>query len=54
MDTILIFTATVSGHNMEYLHHIYDAAIHNTNQRYIFVVPEEFEQVKHKIVTDQK
>lgn len=50
MDTILIFTATVSGHNMEYLHHIYDAAIHNTNQRYIFVVPEEFEQVKHNFV----
>ncbi len=50
MDTILIFTATVSGHNMEYLHHIYDVAIHNTNQRYVFVVPEEFEQVKHNFV----
>ena len=47
MKKILIFTAATSGHNMEYLHHIYDVAAQHTDRQYVFVVPESFEQVKH-------
>lgn len=45
MKTILIFDVEVSGHHLEYLHHIYTSAI-NSNDRYIFCLPNEFERVK--------
>ena len=41
MKTILIWDDSVGGHHMEYLHHIYEAAI-NQPAQFIFVVPENF------------
>lgn len=53
MARIVVFTATVAGHNMEYLHHIYDVAIHRCENQYVFVVPASFEQVKHNMTWPQ-
>lgn len=46
MDTILIFDTTIYGHHLEYVHHLYDAAADDAARRYVFVLPDEFEQVK--------
>lgn len=48
--TTIIFTHSVAGHNMEYLHHIYEVCRFKLSQKYVFVVPIEFEGIKSKIV----
>lgn len=42
----LIYTHFVSGHNIEYLHHLYLGALADTAHRYVFAVPREFEDQK--------
>ena len=46
MKTRVIFTYMVSGHNMEYLHHLYIGALKDETHLYVFAVPNEFEQKK--------
>lgn len=42
---ILIFDTVVSGHHIEYIHHLLTKA-NSSNDEYIFYLPEEFEQYK--------
>lgn len=43
----LIFDPTLSGHHLEYIHHIYLGAIQRPEIEYVFAVPEnEWQQVK--------
>lgn len=43
----LIFDPTLSGHHLEYIHHIYLGAIQRPEFEYVFAVPEdEWQQVK--------
>ncbi|MBR3846962.1 MAG: hypothetical protein IKM37_05345, partial [Alistipes sp.] len=44
----MIFTPTVSGHHLEYLHHLYDACLRVTDRQFVFVVPEQFVKVRHQ------
>lgn len=46
MRTILIFDVILSGHHLEYIHHIYEKAIIDKSNRYIYVVPDSFEEVR--------
>lgn len=46
MRTRLIYTHFVSGHNIEYLHHLYLGALADVAHNYIFAVPQEFESQK--------
>lgn len=48
--TSIIFTHSIAGHNMEYLHHIYEICRFKLSQKYVFVVPIEFEDIKSKMV----
>ena len=48
MKRILIYDSTISGHHMEYLHHIY-MAIEGVDAEFVFVIPEEFNHVKDKL-----
>lgn len=48
MKRILIYDTTISGHHMEYLHHIYMAA-EGVAAEFVFVIPEEFQCVKDKL-----
>lgn len=48
MGHTLIFTPTVSGHHLEYLHHLYDACLRVTDRQFVFVVPEQFVKVRHQ------
>lgn len=45
MKKILIFDVEVSGHHLEYLHHIYSLAT-QSKDTYIFCLPKEFNNVK--------
>lgn len=40
----LIFETSLSGHRLEYIKHLYQAAANRTNQ-YLFVLPEQIEQL---------
>lgn len=41
----LIFSESISGHRLEYLHHIYSAVI-NHKDDFVFIVPSDFEDKK--------
>lgn len=50
MDNVLIIDKYVTGHNMEYIHHLYVGAIKKTENHYIFAVPQTFQGYKEKLV----
>ena len=49
MKRVLIFEEKVTGHHLEYLHHLYMRAIQERNMQFIFVLPEQFEELKYKL-----
>jgi hypothetical protein len=51
MKNKIIFLAQTSGHHLEYFNHLYEYIGKNKNQEgYVFVVPEEFHNLKDKFV----
>lgn len=46
----IIFSHSLRGHYLEYIHHIYDALLTKKEEKYVFVIPKEFEEVKSKLV----
>lgn len=49
----LIFDLSISGHHLEYLHHYYEGARKETDNKYIFVIPSTFESVKDNYVWEK-
>lgn len=47
MKTKIIFDYQLNGHNIEYIHHLYEGASRDAQTKYIFSLPEEFDEVKH-------
>ena len=47
---ILIFDSEISGHHLEYIHHLHDAAVIDTQNQYIFIVNNKFDTVKNKLI----
>lgn len=47
---ILIFDSEISGHHLEYIHHLYDAATKDFQNQYVFIVNKDFDAVKDKLV----
>lgn len=45
----LIFETCLSGHRLEYLHHIYMGACNRKGERFVFVVPEFFNEKKSNL-----
>jgi len=43
---ILVFTHIVSGHFSEYMHHIFEAALSDSKNKYIFLTSSKFNNVK--------
>lgn len=43
---IIIFSAKVEGHFLEYIHHLYEAAINDKKNNYFFVLPKLFDDLK--------
>ena len=43
---IIIFNRTIGGHHLEYIHHIYMAAISHRNDTFYFVLPKHYDSVK--------
>lgn len=46
MKNILVFTTGCIGHHLEYLHHFYVHALGDTENRYVFCVSSDFNDVK--------
>lgn len=46
MKRILIYEEKVTGHHLEYLHHLYTRAIQEDNIEFVFVLPEQFCELK--------
>lgn len=40
----LVFDSLITGHHLEYIHHIYDNC--NDSDTFIFVIPEDFAELK--------
>lgn len=47
-NTRLIFEPKISGHHLEYIHHIYIGATARDDENFVFVLPEAFHKVKDK------
>lgn len=50
MRKILIFEPFLSGHRLEYIHHLHEGAIKNSGTQYYFAVSEEFEEMKKNYI----
>lgn len=46
MRNILIFEPFLSGHRLEYIHHLYEEAAMNPASHYYFAIPEQFVELK--------
>lgn len=49
MKTTIVFDTHISGHNLEYIHHLYSQAVNDAERKFVFAIPEEFKQVKDKL-----
>lgn len=49
MDNVLIFDKYITGHNMEYIHHLYVGAIKKKENHYVFAVPVSFQDHRNKL-----
>ena len=43
---ILIFDDCITGHHLEYLHHLYSAVTERQDATFFFLLPEEFKEAK--------
>lgn len=48
-NKILIFDDLLTGHHLEYIHHLYTKAVENKNIQFIFVLPREFDTIKKQL-----
>lgn len=46
MANVLVFTTDCKGHHLEYLHHYYDYALGDVENKYVFCVSKDFNDVK--------
>lgn len=46
---IIIFNRSIGGHHLEYIHHIYMAAINDLDNSYYFVLPQSYQLVKDNL-----
>lgn len=42
----LIYTSSITGHHLEFVHHAYEEAVKDKENRYVFALPQEFYEVK--------
>lgn len=48
--TTLIFDSEISGHHLEYIHHLYNAAVIDSKNQYVFIVNNKFDSVKDQLM----
>ena len=42
----MIFETCLTGHRLEYIHHIYMGAVDRKDEYYSFILPEQFQDIK--------
>lgn len=46
---IIVYSRTIGGHHLEYMHHVYEMARSDQDNQYIFALPQKFELLKNKL-----
>lgn len=46
---ILVCDTSITGHHLEYLHHLFQMAVNHPEHDYVFVVPKSFLHIKNKM-----
>ena len=46
----MIFETCLTGHRLEYIHHIYMGAVDRKDEYYSFILPEQFQDIKKNLV----
>jgi hypothetical protein len=49
MEKVIIFDTDLNGHHLEYINHLYLEAVRNKSYFYVFIIPEEFINLKSKL-----
>lgn len=49
MEKVIVFDTELNGHHLEYINHIYLEAVNHHSNTYIFIIPEEFLDLKSKL-----
>jgi len=49
-DSVLIFDKSITGHNLEYVNHLYGRAAEKQDKQFVFAIPETFSDRKDKLV----
>lgn len=49
MKTTLIFDDELTGHHLEYINHLWNAAGSISNENFIFALPRDFEKIKNEL-----
>lgn len=49
----LVFDTSVTGHHLEYIHHLYLGMLKRTKEHYIFVIPESFKDNRNQYLWPQ-
>ena len=52
--TIIIFSSQIEGHFLEYVHHVYELALDRAEDRFVFLLPSAFIDVKDKFEWEAK
>ena len=47
---IMVFTNTLEGHHLEYIHHVYEFAKDDADNNYTFVLPRSFLKIRDKLI----
>lgn len=47
---VMVFTNTLDGHHLEYIHHIYELAKNDVDNHYFFVLPLSFQKIRDKLI----
>lgn len=50
---IILFDDKINGHHLEYIHHFYEVAVLNPEHQFIFVLPDDFLDVRNKLLWEK-
>lgn len=53
MKRILVFETNLDGHRLEFIHHIYEKAITDNRNRYVFILPNKFKEKEENLIWNE-
>ncbi len=50
IKTTIVFDSSVEGHHLEYLNHFYNHAVKLKQEKFVFCLPREFQEIANKLI----